>query len=173
MEFKTSQGVTCVVAGNCGISLAPFSLSAGQDAADATPPQNLLGEDFAYGSMGEFFDALDASPAALNAVALCGHTTLRIGAMGGAAAMEREASPAEVGRMQAMLQDALDAGAIGLSTGLAYASAAPATTAEVVALARLLKPAGGLYATHLRNESEAIHEVIQPLVELYGGCMWC
>ena len=50
--------------------------------------------------------------------------------------------------MQAMLQEALDAGAIGLSTGLAYASAAPATTEEVIGLARLLQPAGALCEYH-------------------------
>jgi N-acyl-D-amino-acid deacylase len=63
--------------------------------------------------------------------------------------------------MQAMLREALEAGAVGLSTGLAYASASSASTAEVVALARLLGPANALYATHLRDESAHILEAME------------
>jgi N-acyl-D-amino-acid deacylase len=155
MEFKTSQGVSTVVVGNCGISLAPFTMASGQAGHEATPPQNLLGEDFVHTSMKDFFGAVDAQPAAVNAAMLCGHTTLRIGAMGGEAAMEREANAEELVAMQEALQEALDAGAIGMSTGLAYASAASATTAEVIAMARLLVPAQAIYTTHLRNESES------------------
>jgi N-acyl-D-amino-acid deacylase len=58
--------------------------------------------------------------------------------------------------MRAQLQEALDGGALGLSTGLAYQSARSASTEEVLALAELLAAAGGVYATHMRTETEAI-----------------
>jgi N-acyl-D-aspartate/D-glutamate deacylase len=146
MVYKTSQGVTTVVAGNCGISLAPFTRPADgsrDSQGEVIPPLNLLGSTFAYPTLGSLFDAMDAAPAAVNALVLCGHTTLRIGVMG-PAAMERAATASELASMQVMLQEALDAGAIGLSTGLAYASAIEATTEEVIGLARLLRPAGAL-----------------------------
>ena len=149
MVYKTSQGVTTVVAGNCGISLAPAMPQQRcrncDDApgAEVIPPLNLLGSSFVHSTVRSFFDAVDAAPAAVNSVVLCGHTTLRINVMG-AAALDRAATASELEAMQAMLQEALDAGAIGLSTGLAYASAAPATTEEVIGLARLLQPAGAL-----------------------------
>jgi hypothetical protein len=99
MEFKTSQGVTTVVIGNCGISLAPFTLSGGsskEEPESATPPQNLLGDQFEFGSVESFYAALEAQPASVNVVSLCGHTTLRLMAMGPAAAMQREANADEL-----------------------------------------------------------------------------
>eukprot|EP01043_Picozoa_sp_COSAG02_P007827 COSAG02_NODE_241_length_27638_cov_13.101020_2_plen_243_part_00 len=150
MVYKTSQGVTTVVVGNCGISLAPFTRPADgsrDSQGEVIPPLNLLGSKFAHPTLASLFDAIDKAPAAVNAVVFCGHTTLRIGVMG-SAAMERTATASELEAMQVMLQEALDAGAIGLSTGLAYASAIEATTEEVIGLARLLQPAGALCEHH-------------------------
>jgi N-acyl-D-amino-acid deacylase len=150
MEYKTSQGVTTVVTGNCGISLAPFA-----SGSEVLPPLNLLGSIFEFPSVRSFFEAIDAAPAAVNAVCLCGHTTLRIGVMG-KACLDRPASPTEVVAMQTLLGEALDAGAIGLSTGLAYGAAISSTTDEVIALAKLLEPANAIYTTHLRDESSQV-----------------
>ena len=162
MAYKTSQGVTTVVAGNCGISLAPFvrPTDGSRDTqGEVIPPLNLLGSTFAYPTVGSLFDAMDAAPAAVNAVVLCGHTTLRIGVMG-SAAMERTATASELEEMQVMLQEALDAGAIGLSTGLAYASAIEATTEEVISLARLLQPAGALCECCTAPHSRTAHHLL-------------
>ena len=71
-------------------------------------------------------------------------------------ALDRPATEAEIRRMQERLQEALDAGAIGLSTGLFYAPAFHAPPAEIEALAALLKPAGALYTTHMRDEAEHV-----------------
>lgn len=149
MFYKTSQGVTSVVVGNCGISLAPYTLTGDRP----QPPLDLLGSKFEFPSMASFFDRLDAEPPAVNAAALCGHTTLRLGAMD---TVDRPASDDEIDAMRDRLAEALDAGAIGLSTGLAYAPAMPAPTREVLRLAELLGPAGAIYTTHLRYEEERI-----------------
>ena len=140
MAPKASQGVTTVVAGNCGISLAPLRAQ-----ATPPPPLNLLGgEDwYHFDAFADYLDHLDANPAALNAIFLVGHMTLRVGAMD---TLDRGASDREIVAMRARLAEALDAGAAGLSTGLFYAPSNSAPTEEVIALAELLQPAGGVYA---------------------------
>lgn len=150
MAAKASQGVTTVVTGNCGISLAPLSI-----AHAPPPPLDLIGEaaDYRYGRFADYFAALYRAPAAVNAACLVGHSTLRVGAM---AALDRPAAAAEIARMREALQEALDAGAVGLSSGLAYAPAEHAPPAEIEALAALLHPANALYTTHMRNEGERV-----------------
>ena len=150
MAAKASQGVTTVITGNCGISLAPLTI----DHAPP-PPLDLIGDaaDYRYGSFADYFAALDREPPAVNAACLVGHSTLRVGTM---TSLDRPAEPAEIGRMRERLQEALDAGAIGLSTGLAYAPAEHAPPSEIEALATLLRPAQAVYTTHMRNEGEHV-----------------
>ena len=149
MAPKTSQGVTTVVTGNCGVSLAPLRF----DGDRPPPPLDLLGDGYKFPRMGDFFEALDAAPAAANAALLCGHTTLRVGAMDD---LNRPATDDEIAQMRDNLAEALDAGAVGLSTGLAYPPAQPAPTEEVLRLAELLGPEDALYTTHLRDEGDEI-----------------
>ena len=160
MAAKVSQGVTTVVTGNCGISLAPLLL----DKAPP-PPLDLIGDiaDYRYARFADYLAALDKSPAALNAACLIGHSTLRVGAM---TALDRPAEKTELAQMGERLQEALDAGAFGLSSGLAYAPASHAPAAEIEALVGLLRPAGALYTTHMRNEADA---VVQSLEESFAA----
>ncbi|MDP7652691.1 MAG: D-aminoacylase [Rhodospirillales bacterium] len=163
MAPKASQGVTTVVAGNCGISLAPLRAK-----GTPPPPLNLLGgEDwYRFGSFADYLDHVDANPAAVNALFLVGHMTLRVGAMD---TLDRGASDREIAAMRERLAEALDAGAAGLSTGLAYDPSRAAPTEEVIALAELLGPAGGIYATHMRNESDAVTESVEETLKI-GRC---
>jgi N-acyl-D-amino-acid deacylase len=155
MAAKASQGVTTVVTGNCGISLAPIVF----DKAPP-PPLDLLGdtEDYHYGRFAEYLAALDRAPPALNAACLVGHSTLRVGVM---TELDRPARQAELERMCERLQEALDAGAIGMSSGLAYAPASHAPPGEIEALAALLRPAGARYTTHMRNEGDKVIESLE------------
>jgi N-acyl-D-amino-acid deacylase len=150
MAAKASQGVTTVITGNCGISLAPLSL----DRAPP-PPLDLIGDatDYAYPRFADYLAALDKSPPAINAAALVGHSTLRAGTM---TELDRPARADEIARMQQRLVEALGAGAIGMSSGLYYAPAAHAPSSEIEALAKLLRPAGALYTTHMRDEAEHV-----------------
>jgi N-acyl-D-amino-acid deacylase len=154
MASKTSQGVTSVVVGNCGISLAPLTLRAAPP-----PPLDLIGgqADYQYPTFADYMAALDRQPPAVNAACLVGHSTLRVGAMD---RLDRPATADEIAAMRARLQEALDAGAIGLSTGLDYRPAEAAPTEEVQALAALLKPAGAIHATHMRSEGDHVIEAM-------------
>ena len=151
MAPKVSQGVTTVITGNCGISLACSPAHAAR-----IPPLDLLDTDgtwFRFPRFGDYRDALHARPAAANAACLIGHTTLRAAAMD---RLDRAATAHEIARMRELADDALAAGAIGISTGTAYSPAAAAPTDEIVEVCRPLADHGGIYATHMRNEDDAI-----------------
>jgi N-acyl-D-amino-acid deacylase len=154
MGFKVSQGVTTVIAGNCGISAAPLvrgmKLPMPLDLIDG--PDSERHETFA-----SWVAALSAKPAATNVAALVGHSTLRAATMKD---LDREANAEEIAAMQALLVEALDAGAIGLSTGTFYPPALKASTAEIVAVGRPLTARGGLYVTHMRDESSKVMEAL-------------
>ena len=146
MEPKISQGVTTVVVGNCGVSLAPL------DHPPVIPePINLLGqpEDFRFGDFRSYFDAVDEARPSTNVIALVGHSSLRVATMRD---LERPATPAELDAMLGLLDDAMRAGASGLSTGVFYPLGRAADSGEVVPLVSKAGEHGGIYATHMRQE---------------------
>jgi N-acyl-D-amino-acid deacylase len=158
MAPKVSQGVTTVIAGNCGISLAPMPRPIPQP---VTPPLNLLddqGEWFHFPTFASYIEGLRANPAATNCALLVGHTTLRVATMDN---LEQPASAQEIGRMRALVQEALEASAIGVSTGLFYEPAIAAPTEEVIETCRPLKEFNGLYCTHMRNEAERVMDSLE------------
>ncbi|MGN6581079.1 MAG: N-acyl-D-amino-acid deacylase family protein [Bordetella sp.] len=152
---KLSQGVTTVVVGNCGISAAPVSLR-----GDPPDPMNLLGERpaFCYPTFADYARAVDAAQPSVNVAALVGHTALRSNHMD---RLDRPATAAETHAMREQLREALEHGALGLSTGLAYASAFDSDVTEVQTLAKELDAHGALYTTHLRTEFDAILDAMQ------------
>ncbi|MFS2161889.1 amidohydrolase family protein [Pseudomonas sp. Pseusp122] len=154
MLAKISQGVTTVIVGNCGISASPVSLKG------APPdPMNLLGaqQHFVYPRFRDYRDAVDEARPAVNVAALVGHTALRNNHLDD---LFRSASPDEIAAMREQLRDSLEDGALGLSTGLAYASAFCAETTEVAQLAEELGAFGAVYTTHLRSEFEPVLEAM-------------
>jgi N-acyl-D-amino-acid deacylase len=159
MTPKVSQGVTSVVTGNCGISLAPL--------VDASPPPPLDliddGGAFRFPDFTSFLEELESRPAATNAVCLVGHSTLRVAAM---SRLDRAATPDETARMRSLARDALAAGAIGLSTGTYYPPAAHATTEEIIAVAHPLREYGGRYVTHMRDEDDGIVESMEETLRI-------
>ena len=151
MTPKLSQGVTTVIGGNCGISLAPL-------VADRVPPPlDLLdaGGAYRYPRFADYLEELAARPAALNAALLVGHSTLRVATMD---RLDRAATKTEIARMRALVTESVDAGAIGLSTGLFYAPASAAPTEEVIELCAPLRERGALYVTHMRDEADHLLE---------------
>ncbi len=147
MTPKVSQGVTTVIGGNCGVSLAPLI------AERVPPPLDLLdaGGSYRYPRFADYLEELEGRRAAVNAALLVGHSTLRVSVMD---KLDRAATGAEIKRMQQIAAESLDAGAIGLSTGLFYAPANAAPTEEVVAVCEPLRSRKALYVTHMRDEGE-------------------
>ncbi len=133
---QVSQGITTVVIGQDGGS--PFPV-------------------------GEYLARLDQNPIALNVLTFVGHATVRSRVMG--QDTNRRATPAEVEKMKQMVEQAMRDGAIGLSSGLEYETGKPASTDEMIALARAASAFGGIYISHIRDEAdktfEALNEAIQ------------
>jgi N-acyl-D-amino-acid deacylase len=156
MAPKVSQGVTTVIVGNCGISLAPML----PDDRPLPPPLDLIaaGTAYRFRRFADYLDALEAAAAAANAAALIGHSTLRAGAMD---RLDRPASDSEIEHMRERLVEALAAGAIGLSSGLWYAPAIAAPKSELVALGHELRKAGAIYTTHMRDEGDHVLDSLE------------
>lgn len=154
MAPKLSQGVTTVISGNCGISLAPLILPG----EAVPPPLNLLGgaEQFVYPTMASYVAAVAKAGPSINVAALVGHSALRVSVM--KEDLDRPARAAEIAAMRQLLAEALDAGAIGFSTGLYYPTNEGADIDEVVALASDVARAGGVYATHMRDEHDRVED---------------
>ncbi len=132
-----SQGITTIIAGQDGSSSLP---------------------------LGDFYAELEATPVAVNVAAYVGHNSLRSAVMGDD--FRREATPAEVDEMRALLRRELDAGALGLSTGLEYDPGIYSATTEVVALAREAAAGGGRYISHMRSEDRAFFEALGELLHI-------
>ena len=159
MTPKVSQGITTVVTGNCGISLAPL-------VRDAVPqPLDLLGPTslFKFGTFAEWVGRLQEQPAATNVIGLVGHTTLRVAAMDDTG---RAATRAEREHMASLLEEAMDAGAFGISTGTFYPPAAAAPTDEIIDVCAPLTGRNAIYATHLRDESDHIVPAMEEALEI-------
>jgi len=155
-ESKIRQGVTTEVVGNCGFSPAPAAtehLDELRGFALYVP----AGMDFAWRSFAEYLRALDREGTALNVVQLVGHGTVRVAAMGFA---DRAPDAVELARMERLLDEAMEAGAWGLSTGLIYAPGSYATTGEIATLARIAGRHRGFYASHIRGEGAALLQAV-------------
>jgi len=148
---KISQGITTVIVGNCGISASPVRLKTGYP----PDPMTLLGsrECFRYPAFADYLSALKDARPSVNVAVLIGHTSLRNNHL---ERLDRAATESEIAAMHAELASALSAGALGLSTGLAYANANAASTEEVLSLSAALIGANAIYTTHLRTETDAI-----------------
>jgi len=150
---KVLQGVTTVVTGNCGVSLAPLVTQR------APPPLDVLGPGvYRFGSFGAYLDELERARPVVNAVCLVGHSTLRVGHM---TTLDRPATNEETWAMRRTLARALSEGAWGLSTGLYYPTACAATAEEVIELAAPLTDVRALLTMHIRDEGDRIDDALR------------
>jgi N-acyl-D-aspartate/D-glutamate deacylase len=162
---KVRQGVTTEVIGNCGSSPAPL---VGPHAADIRARSGgsgatAWGEDWTWRTFGEYLDRLEAARPAVNVFPLAGHVTLRSAAMG---FDYRPPTAEEQAGMEALLEEALQAGAGGMSSGLMTPPSSYADTEELVALARVLRRYDALYFSHIRGEGETLFRATAEAIEV-------
>jgi N-acyl-D-amino-acid deacylase len=163
-ESKVRQGVTTEIIGHCGFSVAPVlpgKVEMLRDYLSPSAPWLPFRET-------TFPDYLASFPAtAVNAGMLVGHHTLRLMVMGMAA---RPPDADELAQMIALTEDALAAGALGLSSGLFTAPGSYAAPDELVALCRVVKRHNAGYFTHLRDESNKVVEAVEEAIAIGRDC---
>jgi N-acyl-D-amino-acid deacylase len=160
-ESKIRQGVTTDVIGNCGTSPAPLGEEAYPIIRSRMQQQYQL--DVTWRTLAGYLERLAATGTAVNVVPVVGHGTIRSAVMGYA---QRQATSEELERMKGLVAEAMAEGAFGLSTGLVYAPGSYASMEEIVELARVVARAGGLYCTHIRNESDRVLEAAQEAIAI-------
>ena len=156
---KISQGITTEINGQCGGSIAPRYGEARLSSDWAA----ILGDRLTWHSLAEYRTVLEAAKPAVNTVQFIGHNTLRSSVVGYAG---RAATEDELEKMKYLLEEALDEGGFGLTTGLIYQPGKYSTPEEVEELARVAAVKGGFYATHMRSESSRILEAIDEVLDL-------
>ena len=144
------QGYTTQLSGNCGDSLAPVTAIGREIVELSLRPHGLVAR---WGTFAEYLDRVDEQPLGPNVAFLVGHGTIRASVMGAEARLPTED---ELAAMVGEVDAAMDAGAVGLSSGLIYAPGMHALAAEVEALVSATAGRGGLYATHMRNEGDGL-----------------
>lgn len=161
LESLVYQGITTIVGGNCGSSLAPLF-----DFDTMTSIQkwiDLSKININWLSLEEFFKVLEGKKLSVNFATLIGHATLRRGLVKDEV---RSMNPKEIEAMRKMLKVAMKQGAFGLSTGLIYTHAKLASTEELVDLAKLAKKYDGVYTTHIRGEEQELIEAVDEALEV-------
>jgi len=160
-ESHVAQGVTTEVSGNCGFSSAPRS--AERDRKSSEKLAQKYGLDVRWETLGEFLERLERGGLVGNFLTYVGHGDVRELVVG---SDNRPPTADELRAMRAAVAQALDEGAWGLSSGLIYEPGCFADTDELVALCQVVAERGGLYATHIRNEGEALLEAVDEALEI-------
>lgn len=130
------DGVTTVVTGNCGLSQV---------------------------NIGNYFSMLDSLQTSINVASLIGHNDIRKAAMGSA---KRDPTEEEMKKMEAIVEQAMKDGAVGLSTGLIYIPGTYSKTEEVVRLAKVASKYNGVYASHMRDEGDSVTQAIEEALHI-------
>jgi N-acyl-D-amino-acid deacylase len=159
-ESKIRQGVTTEVIGNCGGSPAPLL---GAAVEEARAEAKSLGLDVTWASMAEYLERLRKPGIAVNVVPLVGHNTVRGAVLGFDDVQPTLEQQAE---MEQLVAQAMEQGARGLSTGLFYPPGFYARIEEVIGLARVAARRGGIYATHVRSETNRLFEAVAEAIEI-------
>jgi N-acyl-D-amino-acid deacylase len=159
----TAQGVTTQLTGNCGFSPFPVLPARMELLREYS---GFLDAGLPWGSWNtarEFLALLDELPLSGNVACQVGHGSVRMAVMGFDTA---EPAPGQLAEMAGHVADAMAAGAYGISSGLTYAPASAATTAELIAVASAAAEAGGFYSTHIRSEATTLLEAVAEALEV-------
>jgi len=159
-ESKIRQGVTTEIVGNCGGSPGPLIGAAMEEARVAA---EIVGVDITWASLGDYLERIKRQGTALNVVALVGHNTIRGAVLG---FEDVQPSPEQQAEMEQLVADAMEQGARGLSAGLFYPPGYYAHTDEVIGLAKVAAHYDGIYASHIRSETDRLFEAVEESIQI-------
>jgi N-acyl-D-amino-acid deacylase len=160
-ESSIRQGITTVVSGNCGSSPFPVADEIYDEYRDMM--KETYDVDLTWRDIKGFFSKLEEKGMALNYSTFVGQGTIRGFAVG---YNDRPPKDEELARMRALLTESIQNGALGLSSGLEYAPGSYAQQDEIVELCRTAARNGGLYATHMRDESDQLLEAMDEAIDV-------
>lgn len=164
-ESFIMQGITTCAVGNCGLSMAPVAPPNRTLLMNYLKPFLESGYDYGWGwrTDAEYFARVAENGTALNLAPLAGQGTIRIAVMGfSSASPTRE----QMDEMKRLLEQSMEWGAFGLSTGLVYPPGSYSSTEEITQLASVLKKYGGIYATHMRNEEDRLIDSVDETIRI-------
>lgn len=159
-ESSIRQGITTEIVGNCGMSAAPISQAAKSKGAGGFG--SFKGLDVPPCSFGEFLDLVREMGTSVNLAWLVGHNTVR--SMAGVSGTQ--VSEEQFKKMEKEIEEALEAGALGLSTGLEFEPGRSANKEEIVRLAKVVGRYGVIYASHIRNRDASVCEAVKEFIEI-------
>jgi len=158
MGFKSRGGVTTCIVGNCGFGAAPYSQA--MDMLGRLTPGFAVAP---YQGHAGYAERLEQTAPGINIGVLAGHGTIRKAAVGDE---DREPSATQMRAMQNHLSEALEAGVLGLSSGLIYHPGRYAKTEELIELASVMRGTRALYATHMRDEGEGLPDSVREAISI-------
>src|SRR5262245_3777316 len=161
-ESKVRQGCTTEVVGMCSFSAAPIAPGRAQDVRDWAGGIG-AGVEPGWETFAQYLDALRSVRPSINVAHFVGHGALRLAAIG---PENRSVTADDMRAMSRLLDEAMDAGAFGYSTGLVYPPSAYSVTAELIELARGMARRGGLYFSHVRGESAMVEDSIREAIRI-------
>ena len=158
MGFKSRGGVTTCIVGNCGFGAAPFQ-EAVEMLGSLTPGPSIT----PYKGHAGYAAVVQANAPGVNIGVLAGHGTIRKAVVG---SEDRAPSDHEMETMKSHLREALDAGVVGMSSGLVYDPGRYAQIEELAELAGVMRGTGALYATHMRDEGSGLLGSVAEAIEI-------
>ncbi|MGX8679494.1 MAG: N-acyl-D-amino-acid deacylase family protein [Sphaerochaetaceae bacterium] len=162
---KLCQGITTEIGGQCGLSPAPVSEKHCEEFSgyyrSLGVPIYPNGKELT--SVGNLFDELDSLNMGINVALFAAHGTIRIAAMG---LDPRPADEEDIKMMGNIARDAVDAGALGLSSGLMYAPGSFASQQELTRICEYLRGTGAIYTSHIRNQGNGLIESVRETLEI-------
>lgn len=160
-DSRVRQGVTTEVTGNCGSSAAPI---AGPSLEDARKEyQKEYGIDITWNNVASYLAVLDKLNMSLNQALLIGQGTIRGNIAGD---VDRTLTADEMKQILRTVEEGMDSGAVGLSTGLEYTPGTFTPTSEIIDMTRIVARYGGFYASHIRNEVTYVLEAIDEAINI-------
>ena len=165
LECLAQQGITTIVVGNCGLSHAPLNPEKDEYFRKTYESEGKI----PWHTFKEYLEVLENLGSSLNIVPLVGFGIIRQSVLEDAI---RSPSKQELKQMQSFVEEAMQAGAYGISTGLIYPPQTNANTQEIIECAKIAGIYGGLYFSHMRNEGDYVLEAIKELIEIVekSGC---
>jgi N-acyl-D-amino-acid deacylase len=160
-ESKIRQGVTTEIAGNCGYTVFPLSVLNHEERSRYCDEK--YGVSLVWSDLQGFFKQLEQQGIALNYMTFLGHGTLRSAVFG---SQDRQPTSEEMSAMKQLIRENMEAGAVGLSSGLIYVPGCFADRRELIELCREAAAYGGIYSTHMRNESDYLVEAVEEAIAI-------